>query len=185
MLTAWLGLARADAVAGAAASHPYVDGSWIFGLFLVALGLFLLRRGIRYRWTADAMSRWPVAGGEVIESRVDTRVDDGGEGPDVARFIPQVRYVYTADGATREGATIRIGLADLGYTSPRLAREHAGRYPTGARVVVRYDPANPTISVLEAGEVGGAKRIVAGAIFLAVGLVVFVYTISTGGPDAR
>jgi hypothetical protein len=185
MLAMWPGPARADAVAGAAASRPYVDGSWIVGLFLTALGVSLLRSGMRYRWTADAMSAWPVVDGKVIENHVDTRVDDGGEEPDVTRFIPRVRYVYTTDGATREGATIRIGLADLGYTSARRAREHAGRYPTGARIAVRYDPANPTMAVLEAGQIGGVKKIVSGAILLAVGLAVFVFVVSTGGPEGR
>jgi hypothetical protein len=41
------------------------------------------------------------------------------------------------------------------------------------------------MAVIEAGQVGGVKRIVGGAIFLAVGLAVFVLTIWTGGPEAR
>jgi len=132
-----------------------VDGSWALGLFVAALGAYLIRRGISYGWNAEAMSRWPVVDAKVIESRVETRLDDGGDGPAITRYIPQVRYVYTADGITREGATILIGLADLGYTNARQAREHAGRYPAGARIAARYDPADPTMAVLEAGRSAG------------------------------
>jgi hypothetical protein len=185
VLAAWLGPARADTVVDAAVKRYFADGSWALGLFVAAFGAFLLRGGISYRRTAGAMSGWPVVDAKVIESRVDTRLVEGGEEPVVTCYIPQVRYAYTADGSVREGVTIRIGLADLGYTSERQAREHAGRYPAGARIAVRYDPSNPTMAVIEAGQVGGVKRIVGGAIFLAVGLAVFVLTIWTGGPEAR
>jgi hypothetical protein len=131
------------------------------------------------------MSGWPVVDAKVIESRVDTRVDEGGDEPYVTRYIPQVRYAYTVEGAAREGGTIRIGLADRGYTSERQAREHAGRYPAGARIVVRYDLSDPAMAVLEAGQVGGVNKIVGGAIFLAIGLALVVFAISTGGPETR
>jgi hypothetical protein len=185
VLTAWLGPARADVFVDAAVTPHLVDGSWALGLFLAAFGAYLIRSGISYWRTAEAMSGWPVVDAKVIESRVETRLIEGGDEPFVARYIPQVRYSYTADGAAREGATIRIGLADVGYTSERQAREHAGRYPAGARIAVRYDPSNPAMSVIETGQVGGVKKIVGGAITLAVGLAVFVLTIWTGGPEAR
>jgi hypothetical protein len=173
--TALLGAARADAGVDAATKPNLVDGSWILGLFFVALGVHLLRRGLSYRRAAAAMSGWPVVDAKVIESRVEARPDEGGEGAD--RYIPRVRYAYTVDGAARESTTIRIGLADLGYRRARQAREHAARYPAGARIAVRYDPADPTTAVLEAGQVGGVKRIVVGAIFLAAGVALIVLAI--------
>jgi len=180
----WLDPACADTVD--AAAKPYmVGGGWLVGLALVALGGFLVRKGVAYRRTAEAISGWPTVDGKVIDSGIRTRVDKAGEGPDITRYIPQVRYAYTAGGVPREGATIRIGLAEFGYTIERRAREHVDRYPAGTAVPVHYNPTDPHMAVLEAGQVGGGNKIVAGAILLAVGLGALVFAIWIGGLDAR
>jgi len=180
----WCDSALADTVD--AAAKPYVvGGGWLVGLALLAVGAFLIRKGIGYRQTAEAIAAWPFVDGKVIESSIKTRVDKSSDGPDITRYIPQVRYAYAVDGVAREGATIRIGLADFGYTIERWAREHVGRYPPGAAVPVRYDPANPHMAVLETGQVGGNNKIFAGAILLAVGLAALVFAIWIGGLDAR
>src|SRR3974377_2203 len=108
--------ARADAVVDAAAKPYMVGGGWLVGLVFLALGAFLVRKGIAYRRTAESIAGWPIVDGKVVESSVRTRGNKSSEGPDITRYIPQVRYAYAAGGVARECATIRIGLADFGYT---------------------------------------------------------------------
>lgn len=177
--------AFAAAVVDAAAKPYMVGGGWIVGLIFAGLGGFLLRKGIAYRRSAEAMSAWQTVEGEVLESTVRKRVDRGYDSADITRYIPEVRYAYKLGGIAREGATIRIGLGDFGYMSEQQAREHAGRYPAGARVAVRCDPQDPDAAVLEAGQVGGGNKVVAGSIFLLLGLSAAVFAIWISGLAAR
>jgi uncharacterized protein DUF3592 len=177
--------AFAEAVVDAAAKPYMVGGGWIVALIFAGLGGFLLRKGISYRRLAEAMSAWQTVEGEVLESTVRKRMDRGYDSADITRYIPQVRYAYKLGGIAREGATIRVGLGDFGYMSEQQAREHAGRYPAGARVAVRCDPQNPDVAVLEAGQVGGGNKVVAGSIFLLLGVCAAVFAIWIAGLAAR
>jgi uncharacterized protein DUF3592 len=145
----------------------------------------MIRRTSLYIAIAAAISGWPEVAGKVIESAVTTRVDKSADGPNITRHIPQVRYAYAANGVAQEGTTIRIGLADIGYLTDAQAREHAGRYPAGSRVAVRYDPSRPATAVLESGQMGGTGKVVSGALFLIVGLAILGFAIWIGGLDTR
>jgi Protein of unknown function (DUF3592) len=184
VLAASLQTAWADTID--APAKPYlVGGGWLLGLIFAALGGFFVHMGIRYRRTAEAMSRWPLVDGEIIACAIKTRVDNQSEGPSITRYIPHVRYAYEVGGTMRVGETIRIGLSDFGYAIEQQAREHVGRYPVGATVPVRHDPADPGMAVLEPGQVGGGNKIFAGSIFLLVGLCMIVVAIWMGGLEAR
>jgi len=169
-----------------AQAKPYlVGGGWIAAIFFLALGLFFILRGIRYRSVAQDVASWPTADATIISSGVAARVFRDAQGYNAKRYIPDMRYVYEIDGVRHENEVIQMGLADLGYMLETQARKHAARYPIGARVPVHYDPANSTIALLEAGQVGGTKKIVAGVLCLALGLGAFVFAIWTAGLDAR
>lgn len=185
VLTGGSAHAFAAAVVDAVAKPYMVSGGWIVGLIFAGFGGFLLRKGIAYRRSAEAMSAWQTVEGEVLESTVRKRVDRGYDSADITRYIPDVRYAYKLGGIVREGATIRVGLGDFGYMSEQQAREHARRYPAGARVAVNCDPQNPDVAVLEAGQVGGGNKVVAGAIFLLLGLCAAVFAIWIASLAAR
>jgi hypothetical protein len=184
-LTGGTAPAFAEAVVDAAAKPYMVGGGWIVGLIFAGLGGFLVRKGVAYRRSAKAMSAWQTVEGEVLESTVRKRVDRGYDSADITRYIPEVRYAYKLGGIVREGATIRIGLGDFGYMREQQAREHAGRYPAGARVAVHCDPQNPDLAVLEAGQVGGGNKVVAGAIFLLLAMCAAVFAIWIASLAAR
>jgi len=169
-----------------AAAKPYiVGGSWLVGLIFAAIGLFFVGKGVRYRRMASAMAAWPSAEGRVLASGVLTRVDRSGERGDLTRYIPQVRYAYAAGGKAHESDVVQVGLGDFGYAVEAQAREHAGRYPVGAKVKVRHDPADPAGAVLETGQVGGGRQIFAGTLFLLVGLGAIAVAIWVGTLAAR
>jgi hypothetical protein len=184
LLAMWLRPALADTVN--AGAKPYlVGGGWITGFFLSALGLFNIWKGVHYRSVAHNTAGWPTAQATVIASAVLERVFRDAQNYSARRYIPEVRYVYEVDGTQRENDVIQMGLGDLGYMIEKQALEHAARYPVHARVSVWYDPANPTFAVLEAGQVSGINKIVAGVLYLVLGLGAFVFAIWTGALDGR
>jgi len=176
--------AFADSV-NAGAKLYLVAGGWIAGLFLTALSVFYIQKGVRYRSVSRSVAGWPTTNATVIVSAVVERVFRDAQGYNAKRYIPDVRYVYDVDGVRRENDVIKMGLGDLGYMLDKQARDHAGRYPVHARVPVYYDPANPTTAVLEVGQVSGTNKIVAGGLLFVLGLGAFVFAIWTSGLDAR
>ena len=140
-------------------------------LFLAGAALVLIAAGALARMTLK-VRRWPVAPGEILSSgvREGASRDDGGR-----LHRPVVRYRYAVGGRSYEGAAIEHGVATSGGEG--WARRVIARYPVGARVDVRYDPADPTRSALAArfGVLGWALLAVAGLLLagalLASGLV--------------
>ena len=119
--------------------------------------------------------RWPVAEGVVVAAEVVKRTSKSDDEFD--SYIPKVRYAYTVNGVGYEGDVIRIGLADLGYVSEKQARDHVARYPVGATIAVRYDPQNLQRAVLEIGQLGAARYLLAGTLFAGVGVGALVFAI--------
>lgn len=185
LLLASLQPASADAVVDRAAQPYFVGGGLLAATIFGAIGLVWLRKGMRLRRAAEAIGASPVVEARILESGVVTRVDRDPERADITRHIPRVRYSYAVDGIVREGDVIRLGLGDIGYTSEQQAREHAARYPVGASVPLRCDPNDPGITALETGQVGSAGRILAGGLFVAVGLAALVFAIWAGALPAR
>lgn len=107
--------------------------AFLLGALFLGLGVF--GNAMSYR-----TSRWPAAGGVVIESRV---APVGRSGPDEA----VVRYRYTVNGQRFEGDRI-------GYVRPRSqsqARQFVDDHPVGSDVTVFYDAAHPERAVLIRG----------------------------------
>jgi hypothetical protein len=169
-----------------AEAKPYlVAGGCVAALAFAALGVFLLQKGLSLRRLANAAAGWPTTDGRVLECTVAKRLDKDGEGGEMTRYIPQVRYAYNAGGAPRQGSTIRLGLTEAGYMVERQARDHIARYAIGGAVPVRYNPENPGMAVLELGQVGGNGMLFAGAIFAALALAAVVFAAWIVGLEAR
>jgi hypothetical protein len=56
-----------------------------------------------------------------------------------------------------------------------LTQTQLDPYQIGARVPVRYNPADPAIAVLEAAEYGGARSIFGVSILVIVGIAAFAF----------
>ena len=94
---------------------------------------------------------WPMAPGEVVESRMDTKRDPGPTGSqwtDIT-YIFHVRYRYTVGSETFEGARVRFGGEVRGEKSE--VQEMLARYPVGAKIEVFHDPDDPTDATLQKG----------------------------------
>jgi hypothetical protein len=96
---------------------------------------------LRYNGESGA---WPGIEGIILERTVAIEHEADGQ-----IYQPVVRYKYELDGKLYQGSYIDWATAaHLKYTS---ARQKLDKYDPGRRVKVHYDPANPTMSVLQPG----------------------------------
>src|SRR5487761_2038310 len=114
--------ALAEATIDAGAKPYFIAGGVIATVFFISVGAMLIRKGNRYLRIAAAAAQWPIVTGEVVSTDVVERIDRTQDGPNTY-FVPQVRYVYHADGVRRDGSVIRVGMENSGYPLERQARE--------------------------------------------------------------
>jgi hypothetical protein len=169
------GSALADSAIDPATKPYFVLGGWVTALLFLGVGFFVLLKAIRNRRTAEAATQWPTADGTVISAAVVKRVSKSGDGFD--HFVPQIRYAYEVNGIRRQTDVIRVGLSDMGYREEKKAREHIALYPVGTAIPVRYDPRNPEHAVLETGQIGLARTMLAGCIFASLGIAAIVFAV--------
>jgi Protein of unknown function (DUF3592) len=168
--------ASAEAVIDRGAKPYFIAGGVLAAVFFMSVGAHLIRKGNRYLRIAAAAAQWPIVTGTVTSTEIVKRIEKTEDGPS-AVFVPQVHYVYRADGVSRNGRVIRVGLEHRGYSREQQARELLARYSVGSNVEVRYDPQNPAIAVLELGQVGGGSNLLAGVLLTLVGIGSVVFTV--------
>lgn len=117
-------------------------GAWCV---LGGVGAWRLQECLRRMPESRAARAWPVAAGRIIESSVERSPPPGGK----TRWdsIVRVRYAYEVNGSAFEGT--RLGLWDGRRVRSESALATCARYPVGADVQVRYDPADPRRALLD------------------------------------
>ena len=168
--------ALAAATIDSGAKPYFIAGGVIATIFFIFVGAMLIRKGNRYLRIAAAAAQWPIVTGKVVSTNVVKRIDRTQDGPSTF-FVPQVHYVYHADGISRDGSIIRVGMENRGYWLEQQARDYVARYPVGSRVPVRYDPQNPANAVLELGQLGGGSNLFAGIFLMLVGVGGVAFTV--------
>ncbi len=116
----------------------------LFGLFLVGMGVMVLRQGVKSR-------RWARAEGEVTYSEVVERRQVTARDETVrteVSYEPVVEYRFTLGEETLTRK--QLGLPQRTYARP-LAEKVVKRYPVGQKVTVYYNPANREETALEVG----------------------------------
>lgn len=122
-----------------------IDTSLITNGVLVAIGGVAVGHAFLSLSRGVASEEWPETAGEILESSVDAQSGRGG-----AVYVPSIRYRYAIGQSSYEGDRITFG-GPVGTSWRRPAEEAVRRYAKGKRVVVRFHPADPAISVLEPG----------------------------------
>ena len=116
-------------------------------LLFLAFGAVGLWRGWRDLGRALVSTTWPHAEGEIVGSdvHVDGQHEDG-----EAQLRTIIRYRYDVGGQTYHGERVFFG-DDLALRFAGPGKRRLAAYPTGARVVVAYNPRQPRFAVLEPG----------------------------------
>ena len=129
------------------------------GLLIVAV--WLLGKSGSGIYRGLACRHWPVANGKLMT--VNSHVKANSEGDEVRRYT--VVYSFSVDGTVHTGNRIRFGVPNHALwfgQSDVTARE----WRKGGRVRVYYNPARPSVCVLQQGVAPFAF------LMLAVGLAV-------------
>lgn len=139
--------------------------------FLLPAAIVLIAAGAMARATLK-VRRWPIVQGEILSTGVRR---SGGSGGGARLHRPLVRYRYAVGDRSYESSAIEHGMETSGGEG--WARGVIARYPVGATVDVRYDPADPARSALSVrfGVLGWALvaivALLLGGALLASGLV--------------
>ena len=116
----------------------------VLGLFVTA-GLAISGFGLHTLWRDHSAAAWPHVPGWITGSEViDTSDSDG------SSYKPGIRYHYAVDGQEYDGQRISFGTDRLS-SSGSFAAKYTQKYPVGKEVRVAYQPAQPSVSVLETG----------------------------------
>ena len=113
----------------------------IISFVLLILNVVFL--GIIYfmRRKMAAVSQWPSTMGTVMASSIEWRSSsDSG-----STAYPVVQYSYQVNGQAYQSSKLAPG-PEMGGTG---AQKVVARYPSGAQVLVFYNPQNPSEAVLE------------------------------------
>jgi hypothetical protein len=141
----------------------------LFPLIFIGIGLVLLIIYFRNLGKVRASQSWPVVQGTVVESWVRRQESADSDGSASYRYYPEVRYQYQVMGSQYLGDKITFGPKSGGNRS--AAEKMIAKYPSGARVMVYFQPDKPEISVLERSASKGL--LVTSIIFISLG--VFIY----------
>ncbi len=119
-----------------------------FGTVVAAL-IFLGGTGLLYTgairvYNSYASLNWPETNGSVISSSVT----DLGKRNKNNNFTPEIIYEYSS--GSRSYVNSRVRFVPI-IVSREAALEFVAKYPRGKRVIVRCNPSDPGVAVLESG----------------------------------
>jgi hypothetical protein len=137
-----------DAVLAFVSAHAHDPRKIPFVMFALATSGLMTLMALATVRQVGAMRRWPTADGVVIESRVEhalTRQTRGANTISRPFYIPRVVYRFTVEGVAIQGDQHGRMVSS---TTPAHAEKLVARFPVGTRVVVHYDPNEPTSAVV-------------------------------------
>jgi len=119
-------------------------GLTLFLSLFFVVGFAMLYSGLRSLYRGRQANSWPTVEGRIIDSTLEQK-----SGDESTTYSVKVRYAYSVAGGGFEGDQIAFG-----YTGSSNFQEHralSDKLQTGSRVMVHYDPEQPTRAVLATG----------------------------------
>lgn len=151
----------------------------IVGWVLMALGALFLGIGIWMLATAYMSTSWPVVEGQVVESKVVTRIGQAGSTTQRhLEYSVEVVYQYEVDQNTHQASRYSLGDGNTvvgGYNDKSEARAWLKNSPfqQGHAVTVYVNPNDPNDTVLSAGiNWGTFIPVILGILLLVLGYFV-------------
>jgi len=149
---------------------------WLFGATCVAIVFVIVGSKL---WEVRRAAAWPQAKGRIVKSTIEARHQQFAGEETTVTNVPAVEYEFAVAGTTYRGSRISIG-EDTGGANLDAT---LARYPLAARVMVYYDPADPTNCVLERDIPEGFGRGCALLVVIGAIAVACVYWLATGGTN--
>lgn len=146
-------------------------------LVFCLLGLALSGFGVYFILLGSTARSWPATEGRVVATQVRTETSlDGDASPAQIeasrRYVPEIHYVWTVDGASYTGSRYRLGATHAKYKTRGEAVAAAAAFPEGSPIAVYYDPRQPSEAVLDrAISPGVFVPLPLGLLLLAMGLL--------------
>ncbi len=134
----------------------------ILAVFVFAIiGPLFFVKGCSSLILGSRSSGWPAAEARVYASKVS--MNPGSKGS--RHYFPEIRYAFTVDG--HEYVSDQVAFSRNWSQAEAVAMKE--RHAVGTTMTVRYDPEDPTQSVIVAGRSGdGWFRLGIGLVFIAI-----------------
>ncbi len=119
-----------------------------FIMFAIAAAALVALIALAVLRQARTMRKWPTADGVVVESRIEhttTRRTRAGRTTSTPFYIPRVIYRFSVEGVDIQGDQLGRSVSS---STPSVVERVIASYPVGTRVVVHYDPREPTTAVV-------------------------------------
>jgi hypothetical protein len=127
-------------------------GHLVSALLFIAIGLFGATQAFPVFLHATRARLWPTTPGVVTSSHL---VETRGRNPKTHVEVLALEYRFDVDGRPFEGSRWCFGVG-AGPSARQNARAAALRYPAGAPVEVRFNPADPSDCTLETSVAGSS-----------------------------
>jgi hypothetical protein len=148
----------------------------LVSILMIIGGIGALWLGCNELKHGKATKEWPIVEGEIISSKVVEEVHRSPGSIDKSiTYTPKVQFKYSVEGVNYVSNNIFAGRGE--YKSPRRssAQNIVKKYPEGKKVLVYYNPDNPSEAVLEPGTPPGIYLpFLVGIVFLFIGIVFVV-----------
>jgi len=147
---------------------PRASNSTSFGIIFTLVGALMFYffgwPPIKYAYESKS---WPVTGGTIMKSEVDSWIKDG-----KSQYAALIKYTYLVDG--EEYSSYKIGVNNSSSNSNMsAAKTLVEEYPVGKTVDVFYDPEVPDSAALIPGVRAGDVALAGGMLLFAIiGLLV-------------
>lgn len=130
----------------------FTKAAGLLGISLfAACGLFLCYKGLLNLFRASASTHWPQTEATVARSlTVAKTTRDTSDGTITTSYSPSIEFKYQVNGVSHTTSARHFGQTEGSGDSSDAELLHL-RYPQNAKVPIFYDPADPSLAVVEPG----------------------------------
>jgi hypothetical protein len=150
-------------------------------LIFIGIGVSMLIKLAQSYSNLKHSENWLSTLGKIISSELDAQITTDDDGFQTTTYLAKIFFTYTVDGNSFESEHINF---DYGMRTSNLRAQQdvVDQYPEGKIVTVFYDPADPQQAVIEKRVNGTFTTILVSAVFILIGLVVAISSLSVNPP---
>ena len=144
-----------------------------FVILFSGIGILLIFFHQKNKRKAEKSLAWPETKGTVIKSEVvvgESVFGGDDDGQSQPMYSAEVNYTYQVDDMVFTSERVSFA-GKTSYSKPDKAEAVTRQYPEGSTIRVFYDPEKREVAVLERSAKGSGMLLVAGIVFLSIGLI--------------